>query len=268
MTATDPRTRSTRYLRTSGWLALLGGVAGTALLTWFAVLTLPGQELDQRAMTAVTAGRDAQLWVLSLLGRVSIGAVLLVVAVCVVLAVVRRQLPAAAAAVLVIGGANVTTQLLKRVVIDRPDLGLEVGLMNSLPSGHTTVVASSAAALAFVAPRALTPLVAAFAAFASALTGASTVVAGWHRPSDVLAAFTVTLAWTGLAALLVRRDRRGVPPVEIVAWLAAAAALIVLVVVGVRPGGGWSGLGEAVAVLGVLGASVGLWTGATLRLTR
>jgi membrane-associated phospholipid phosphatase len=268
MTATDSRPREVARSRAPAVAAVVLGIAGTAALTWFAVMTLPGQELDQRAMTTVTAGRDAQLWVLSVLGRVSIGAVLLVAIGCVVLALVRRQLPAAIAALVVIGGANVTTQLLKHLIIDRPDLGLEVGVLNSLPSGHTTVVASSAAALALVAPRALTPPVAAFAAFATALTGASTVVAGWHRPSDVLATLTVTLAWTGIAALLVRSDRRGVPPVGLLAWIASAGALVVLIVVGVRPDGGWSGLAETIAVLGVLGAAVALWATATVRLTR
>ena len=108
-----------------------------------ALHTGAGQRLDERAMRTVVAGRDTELTVLSLLGRVSIGAVLAVSIVCVVLAIMRGRVRLAVAALLVIAGANVTTQLLKEVVLERS--ALDVIAPNSLPSGHTTVVASAVA---------------------------------------------------------------------------------------------------------------------------
>ena len=95
---------------------------------------------------------------------------------------------------------NVTTQLLKHAVLTRPDFGL--GTLNSLPSGHTTVVASAVGASLLVAPRLWRPVIAVLGGFATTLTGASTIVAGWHRPSDVIAALAVSLIWTAGVALV------------------------------------------------------------------
>jgi hypothetical protein len=49
----------------------------------------------------------------------------------------------------------------------------------------------------------------------SLLVGAATIVAGWHRPSDVAAALMVSAAWAGLVvAFVVMRPRgaRNAPP--------------------------------------------------------
>ena len=101
-----------------------------------------------------------------------------------------------------------TTQILKDTILDRPDLGL--GTLNSLPSGHTTVVASAVGAALLVAPGALRPLVALAGGFATTLTGASTIVAGWHRPADVMAALAVSLIWTAVVAAVIHGPRHPV----------------------------------------------------------
>src|SRR5690606_14975297 len=44
--------------------------------------------------------------------------------------------------------------------------------------------------------------VAVLAAGYAALTGLSTMVGGWHRPSDVIAAVTVVLGWAGLTTIV------------------------------------------------------------------
>ncbi len=98
-----------------------------------------------------------------------------------------------------VGGANLSTQVLKHVVLDRPRLGLGVFDENTLPSGHTTAAASASAALVFVVPPRARPWAALLGAGYTAATGVSTLVGRWHRPSDVVAAVLVVLAWSALA---------------------------------------------------------------------
>ena len=146
--------------------------------------------------------------------------------------------------------SNVTTQLLKEVVLERSQL--DVIAPNSLPSGHTTVVASAVGALLLVSPRALRLLVVVAGAFAVMLTGASTVVAGWHRPADIVAALAVCLAWTAAGAIMVGGSHRPTSGVGLWSLAGAGFALVLLVAIGVRPSYGWSGFGEAAVVLGAI----------------
>ncbi len=230
--------------------AAVGAIGVLLAVTLVALHTGAGQRLDERARLAVVAGRDAELTVLSLLGRVSIGAVLAVSVVCVVLAIMRGRVRLAAAALMVIVGANVTTQLLKEVLLERS--ALDVIAPNSLPSGHTTVVASAVGALLLVTPRALRLLLGVAGAFVVAITGASTIVAGWHRPADIVAALAVSLVWTALGSMMVGGSHRATPGMVIGSLAGAAGSLVLLVAIGVRPAYGWSGFFEATVVLGVM----------------
>lgn len=231
----------------------VGSVLAMAVLVstvTVALLTEVGQRFDERAMNTVTAAREAQLSLLSGLGRAPMFALLTVAVVCVAIALLRGRLRLAVAAMAVFGGANVTTQVLKHGFLDRPDFGF--GTLNSLPSGHTTVVAGAVAALALVAPRALLPVVAAGGAFAATLTGASTIVAGWHRPSDVVVALAVTAAWAGLVALMIGGRVELPRGTFAAAVVGAGSALVVLVAIGVRPLFGWGGFMDASLVLGAV----------------
>jgi hypothetical protein len=236
--------------------AAVGAVCVLAAVAAVALRTGVGQRLDERARTTVVAGREAEVTVLSLLGRVSIGAVLAVAAVCVALAFMRGHARLAAAALVVIAGANVTTQLLKDVVLERSPL--DVIAPNSLPSGHTTVVASAVGALLLVAPRPLRLPVVVAGALAATVTGASTIVAGWHRPADIVAALAVCVAWTAIGSMIVGGTHRAAPGVVVGALLGAAGALVLLVGIGVRPAYGWSGFGEATVVLGAMALATAL----------
>lgn len=131
------------------------------------------------------------------------------------LGLLRRSPWHALAAVVTVVGANVTTQVLKEHVFERPDL-LALGAPNSLPSGHTTVAASLALAVALSAPPLLRLPVAMLGVAGSVLVGTATIVTGWHRLSDVAAAVLVSGAWAGLMLAVVvlrpRPPRRPVPP--------------------------------------------------------
>ena len=238
-------------------LAALGGAFTLVVLVWVAVRSRRGQVWDDSAMNTVTGGRDAQLTLLSLLGYVSIGAIVAVVIGCVVVAMLRGRLALAAAAVVVVAGSNITTQLLKHTILHRPDLGL--GTLNSLPSGHTTVVASAVGAALLVAPVPTRPLIAVAGGFATTLTGASTVVAGWHRPSDVVAALAVSLVWTAGAAIALRGRASRVGGTIAGTVVGCIAALLFLVAVGVRPVLGWDGFVQSSLVLGALTAATAVF---------
>ena len=226
-----------------------------------------GQLLDQRAMESIYAGPDAKQTMLGYLGYISIGTAAVALVICVILALAQGRLRLALAAAIIIAGANITTQVLKYFVFDRPDLGFNT--LNSLPSGHTTVVTSVVLATLLVAPTALRPLFAIAGSFAVTLTGASTVAAGWHRPADVIAALAVCLLWASAVAMFVgvRSAGAGAIPTMAASLLGAAAAgILLIVVVGVRPTGGWDGLADAAAVLGIIGALTALALGSFARL--
>lgn len=265
MSTVDVARESDRSSVGVGLTTLLASLVALAALTYVALRTAAGQLLDERAMNTVVAGRETQLTVLSVLGYVSIGAVVAVTLVSAFLAVARGRVRLAVAAVAVIAGANVTTQVLKLGILERADLA--VAAPNSFPSGHTTVVAAAVGALCLVVPRVLRPVVTIGGAFAVTLTGASTVVAGWHRPADVVGALLVSLAWTAGATVLVGGHHRAVPASWVGALTGAVAALVVLVGIGVRPSYGWSGSLEAALVLGAVAAAVALCVAAMERVT-
>jgi len=246
---------TTAVRRDTALPALVAAVAAAATLVAMVRVALQssrGQQWDDDAMRTVVAGRDTKLTLLSGLGYVSIGAIVAVSVACAAVALLRGKVRLAIGAAVIIGGADITTQVLKHSFLDRPDFGL--GVLNSLPSGHTTVVASAVGAALLVAPGGVRPLVAAAGGFATTLTGASTIVAGWHRPADVVAALAVSLLWTGLVAWRLHGPRTPVTGTFVSALLGCGAALAFLVVVGVRPAYGWVGFTQASLVLGAVTA--------------
>jgi membrane-associated phospholipid phosphatase len=121
---------------------------------------------------------------------------------CVVLALValaRRRVDLFVRGAVLVAGANATTQILKRVVIERPDYDIGFG-PNALPSGHTTLAASIVLAAVIVLPRAARPLVVLVGGAWVAAMAAAAVVSGWHRPSDTVAALLVCAGWAALVA--------------------------------------------------------------------
>jgi len=101
--------------------------------------------------------------------------------------------------------------VLKNAVFVRPDLGVEASYGNTLPSGHTTAAASVSAALLLVVPPRIRPWAAVLGAGYTTATGVSTLIGQWHRPSDVVAAVLVVLAWTAIACALVALTPTRVP---------------------------------------------------------
>ncbi|MFC7879031.1 phosphatase PAP2 family protein [Isoptericola sp. NPDC057391] len=166
-------------------------------LTWrFFVSATAGQRVDELAFFGATYGQG-RLWRVAepVLDVVSVAFVVAGVGVAMLVALVRRRWVLALQVAVLVGGANVTTQVLKHGILDRPELLPGWTGPNTLPSGHTTVAASVSVALLLVTPRAWRPVVAVLGAAYTAATGVSTLVGQWHRPSDVVAALLVVLAW-------------------------------------------------------------------------
>jgi membrane-associated phospholipid phosphatase len=161
-----------------------------------------GQTADQALMEKAAALPVAVAHAAeSVLSLFTIPIVLAVCAVPPLVAVLRRSPWHAVAALVLVGGANITTQVLKDHVFERPDL-LALGAPNSLPSGHTTVVASVMLGLLLIVPSAWRRPAAVVGLTSTLLVGLATIVAGWHRLSDVAAALLVSLAWTGVVLVV------------------------------------------------------------------
>ncbi|NED98639.1 phosphatase PAP2 family protein [Phytoactinopolyspora halotolerans] len=212
------------------------GVVGTWLTWRYFVGTSVGQRIDDTAFRGSEIGHTT-LWRVAepVLEIVSIPFIVVVLGAAAVIALIRRRWLLALQVTILVGGANITTQFLKYVVLDRPDLADTAGAIdNSLPSGHTTVAASVAAALLLVVPRHTRPTVAVLAAGYTAATGVATMVGGWHRPSDVVAALTVVMAWAGLTMFVtalgspetVRPPDSAIVPTTVVGGLMLVAGFI------------------------------------------
>ncbi|MFC8191073.1 phosphatase PAP2 family protein [Cellulomonas sp. NPDC057328] len=176
----------------------LTSAAAVAVLWRFFVVTWAGQRVEDASFDGARYGQG-RLWVVAepVLDVVSVGFVAAVLLAAVLIAVVRRRWSLAVQVAVLVGGANLTTQVVKRL-LDRPDHGVGADYGNTLPSGHTTVAASVSAALLLVVPPRARPAAAVVGAAYTSATGVSTLVGQWHRPSDVVAATFVVLAWVAV----------------------------------------------------------------------
>ncbi|MCP4436922.1 MAG: phosphatase PAP2 family protein [Actinomycetia bacterium] len=117
------------------------------------------------------------------------------------------------AAACVVGAATVTTEVLKKLVIDRPALIHEsAGISgNSFPSGHTTISTALALAVLLVVPVRWRKVAGVVGALWITFQATGVVATGWHRPSDAVAGYAVSLGWAAFAvaalARLGRADR-------------------------------------------------------------
>ncbi|MFD2078269.1 PAP2 superfamily protein [Actinopolymorpha cephalotaxi] len=201
----------------AGWLLVLvlAQAAVLVLVWWIFIRTPHGQVLDASVLRASDMGRDrVDGLVTVVLDAVSLASLVVATAVVAFIAVVRRRIRLALVATVLVAGANLTCQVLKDYLIDRPDLGIpgtNIGAPNSMPSGHVTVAASIAVAAVLVLPPRLRGLAAILGAVYVSLTGIATLSAGWHRPSDALAALLIVGIWAAAAGYLLILGQRHEP---------------------------------------------------------
>jgi PAP2 superfamily len=182
-----------RLARGAGFLfalATLACMAGLAATYYYFVRTTTGQFIDESALVEAVAIHGPA-------GKVTtrfldwLPTISLVMAAVVVLFVtlIHRRWRAAGIALVACVGANVAAQVLKHLLLVRPDRGVETLEFNSLPSGHTTLAASAAAAVFLMASPRWRPLAGFVGGSFAVASGMSTLVNQWHRPADVVAAF-------------------------------------------------------------------------------
>jgi len=274
------------------WLGVLFTIcaAGTAGVYLLFVRTAVGQRLDMAALTSTDALPGTVVvdaW--TLLDTVGIATLAVIALVIAGLAVMRGRYGLGLMAAVIVAGSNLTTQVLKRSLLERPFLLPGVPIHpNSFPSGHATVAASLAVAAFLIVPHRLRAPTALAATTFAAGVGLATVVAGWHRPSDVIGAWLVVGAWAAaaIAALLVVRGSTVAPERD--RWrargevLLAAGAVTAVVMFAITAGAwiwirlghqeslGWVAKGMAfiVAAAGIIGTSLAVAGALVLALRR
>ena len=218
---------------------------GTALLFAVAVHTRTGQRLDDAAYSDNPLADAPRAYAATqrLLETISVSSLAIFGLGIMGIALLRRAPALAVGAGILVLGANITTQTMK-AYFQRPDLvaGMSAG-DGAFPSGHVTVAMSLAMALLLVAPPALR-WTAALAGGAYAIgVGVAVLALDWHRPSEVVGAYLVSVAWTaGVAAIVLAEEgspegadtRAGLLGAVVAAVLGVAFAAVVGVNAGRR----------------------------------
>jgi membrane-associated phospholipid phosphatase len=203
-----------------------------------AVHTVWGQRVDATALRgrSVLAPRVVHA-AGRLLATIDVASLAVVGVAIVLVSVVRARKRLALASSAIIAGSILTTELLKKVVLQRPDLGVVDALRiahATYPSGHTTVAMALGVTATLVSPRRWRPFVAGLAIVYSSAIGVAVVATANHRPSDPIGAAFVVTAWAaGVASLLVTRPHRRDRPSRGTPWLlVAGGALVAIGIVG------------------------------------
>lgn len=217
-----------------------------AALHGFFVQTAVGQRIDALPQLGGIGSISILViwleWSLRLLGPLSV----IVCGLVVVLLLIKGRWRSAPLVAFVALGANLSTQILKlllnrpilnrerlgRTPFDYPDLQT---FPSSLPSGHVTAVAAATIVVIMVAPRGWRLGMAIGGTALMALTGLAVLQVGWHRVSDVIAAFLVVGFWVTLGRILEPRSDALAPALRrtaLVPLALSAVGMIILVVAG------------------------------------
>ncbi|ASD22904.1 hypothetical protein B7495_13060 [Cryobacterium sp. LW097] len=255
------RLTPTRYIGA----ALLCVVAFVALYLFF-VRDVAGQAIDQLAFNGAEDGSTGTTVTRQLLDLIPSVMVAIGAIVSLIIATVRRAWFPLVVAVSAAMVAVVTTQLLKNVILTRPELGVDGYVPNSFPSGHTTVAAASALVVFLVASAHTRWLAGTIGAAFAVAAGVSTLVSLWHRPSDVIAALLVVAFWGCVAgAVLTRsggRQRTARTPtparvgLKLQTGIAVLAGIVTAVAAGIGATGAFGISDAPVAYLGAVTAIV------------
>lgn len=186
-------------------LAALAGACAVALVVTYVVFvrTHAGQRIDEAALSGRLASAHAREAADQLLTTISIGSLALALVLLAGQALLRRRVAQAVVAVAVVLGAVGVTEVLKHLVLPRPELVPTAIDHNSFPSGHTTTAFAVGIAAVLAAPPRWRRVAAAGALLYGTAIGVATIAAGWHRPSDVAGALLVVTGWAAAVVLVV-----------------------------------------------------------------
>ncbi len=184
----------------------VAAVVALGLVYLLGVRTTWGQRLDATALRGRDVLRPRTVAAAgTLLGTIDVASLVFVGGAIVFVALARRRPLLALGAGCVIAGSIITTELLKRLFLPRPFLGIidPLGRVASFPSGHTTVAFSLAIGALLAAPQRFRALVAVMGALYTTGIGVGVVATAHHRPSDPIGAVLVVTAWgAAIAAVL------------------------------------------------------------------
>jgi hypothetical protein len=189
---------------------LVIAAAISALLAVAVYLLLVHTVLGQRFDNAALRGSQQQLSTGRIddtffLRRITADSFAIVLVILVAIGVVRRRPRLGLGVALAAAVAVITTDLLRRVLLDRPLLVASdsVNPANTFPSGHTAAAISCALALVVVSAPAWRGAAAVLAGSYGWVTAAAVQTAGWHRPSDAIGAAFLSFAAVAVAAAVV-----------------------------------------------------------------
>lgn len=195
-------TRTPALLRRLALLTVVGSVVAFVVVWYVFIRTNDGRRFenfvwDSRRVMAPRV-RRTQNDALNLVTELTLGVGLVVI---LLLGVVRRTWWVALVTCAGIGGATVSTQVLKRIVINRPPTIGELARIsaNSFPSGHATICTAVALGALLMTGQRWRRLAMVLAAAWVAFQCTGVVTSGWHRPSDTLAGYAVAMAWMAAA---------------------------------------------------------------------
>jgi membrane-associated phospholipid phosphatase len=215
-------------------LAVIAAVM-VAVVYVLAVRTHWGQRLDATALQGRhTLEPQAVHAAARLLTTIDVASLVLIGGAIVIVALVRASLRLALGVGMLISGAILTSEVLKHVVLARPELGITDALRTkaTYPSGHTTVAMSLGIAAMLVAPRRWRTVVGLIgAAYASAI-GVAVVATANHRPSDPIGAAFVVTAWTAaIASVLVVSESHRQPdsPTREPPWVVLGGLVLIVI---------------------------------------
>ena len=177
--------------------------AAAGLVAWLALRTSTGQQLDEWALQAASTvlGAHRPHWFGLVLGALPIAASLAVGAAILTVAMRSRRILAGATILGMAGMSLLSVQVLKLLLLNKPDLGIQEATLNSSPSGHASLAAVAGFAWMLAVPRSARGWATTIGASLTTAIGAGTVLLGWHRPADVVAAILVCAGWSAIAGL-------------------------------------------------------------------
>lgn len=148
----------------------------------------------------------------ALLGTLRVPTIAIILLACLLIALVRRQ-PVTGFTVIVAFALAILSAEALAAVIPRPDLAADLTTLvdndgaNTFPSGHAAIATGLCLAVITVSAPRWRPAATGFGLAFSPVVACSTVIAGWHRPSDAVGGIALTTAWMSLAVALLAGQR-------------------------------------------------------------
>jgi membrane-associated phospholipid phosphatase len=192
-------------------LAILSLIAFWVVYVVF-VQTYHGQRVDDEALAGRAIASSGTAAAAHLLNTISVGSLVLAIALLVAQAWVRGRPDLSVVAAAVIVGSVLSAEVLKHYILDRPTLALGPIPRPSYPSGHTAIAFSVGVAATLCVPERLRRRTAFIAVLYGSVIGVATLAAGWHRPSDVAGGLLLVISFAAAIAAVSRIDERSADP--------------------------------------------------------